>query len=269
MHSETVILEFTRIAPDRDDQIATVAINRPEAANAFSAEVVDQLLSSFDAVAGAKACRAVVLRGKGKHFCAGADLNWMKASVQLTFEENLSDAKHFMQVFERLTDLPMPTIGIGTGAVYGGGVGLIACCDFAIADVNAKFCLSEIRLGILPAVILPYVARKIHHGQLRRLALSGRIFSGEEAKEFGLVEVLAPANSIEAVLKAEINELLQGSPEAQLTFKSLHKKILFDSFKQGEHTVETIAKTRVTAAGQAGLKSFIDRVKASWVTRID
>ena len=247
------------------DRIAVLSLDRPDAANSFNDAVIRELVEHLRELrASAKDCRAVILRGKGKHFSAGADLGWMKASAQLGYDENIRDAEGLIQLFEALTSLPMPTVAVVTGAAYGGAVGLTAACDVAIAAESARFSLSEVKLGLAPAVILPYLARKMLPGQLRRLALSGRPFGAAEALAFGLVQRVAPDAELESVLRDELAALLTGSPEAQAAVKQLLAEVVAGSLAQGPHTARTIAGLRVSPAGQAGLASFFDKKPAPW-----
>lgn len=251
--------------PATSESIAELALNRPDAANAFNADMIRELRVHIDTVAHTAGCRALILRGRGRHFSAGADLVWMQAAARLSYEGNVEDAEQLQHLFEGLTALPMPTIALATGAVYGGAVGLIAACDIAIASRSARFCLSEVKLGLLPAVILPYLARKMRPGQLRRHALSARIFSASEALEFGLVESLCDESELEETLRLELETLLQGGLEAQTALKLLHQEVVADSFKQGASTTTAIAKARTSISGQAGLAAFFAKTPAPWV----
>ncbi len=249
-------------APER---IAVLSLDRPGAANSFNDAMIRELTAHLQTVARTRDCRALVLRGKGKHFSAGADLAWMKASAHLSLDDNVKDAKSLIGLFESLCHLPVPTLGVVTGSAFGGAVGLAACCDVTLAAENAKFCLSEIKLGLMPAVILPYLARKMQPGQLRRHALTGRLFSAGDALAFGLVQRIAPDYELQAAIRDELNGMLSGSPEAQATLKELLHRVTSESFKQGPHTAEGIAQLRTSAAGQAGLSSFFDKRPAPWV----
>lgn len=245
-------------------RLAVLSLNRPDAANSFNDVVIREMIDHLVAVARAKDCRALVVRGKGKHFSAGADLAWMKASAQLGYEDNIKDARNLIGLFEALCHLPVPTLAVVTGSAFGGAVGLTACCDVALASEGARFCLSEIKLGLMPAVILPYLARKLQPGQLRRLALTGRLFSATEAETFGLVQRVASDDRLEQAVREELNGFLAGSPEAQSALKELLHKVQSESLRQGPHTAEGIAGLRVSASGQAGLQSFFDKRPAPW-----
>jgi len=163
--------------------------------------------------------------------------------------------------------LPIPTIAAIKGAVYGGGIGLVACCDFAIAHSSAQFCLSEARLGLIPAVIFPYLGRKMKPGQLRRLSLSAKIFSAEEALQYGLIEVLA-GETFDAVLRSEINNILSCGPDAQKSLKQLYSTLRQSNFKQSDITQEAIAEARTSPEGQAGLTAFFEKTTPPWLTTL-
>ncbi len=257
-------LVFKKIDANRPDSIGILSIARPDAANAFSAAVMQELTDHLAKLKTTAHLRAVVLRGKGKHFSAGADLNWMKASAALSKPENEADARKLTLLFESLYQLPVPTIAAVTGAAYGGAVGLTAACDYAVATTSAKFCLSEVKLGLLPAVILPYLARKISSGQLRRLSLSARVFNANEALNVGLVQRVCADTELEQVLKDEISQILSCSPEAQKELKILQHKLMLKSFAQNEDTVEAIAKIRTSDSAQAGLKAFFEETATPW-----
>lgn len=247
------------------ERIAVLSLNRADAANSFNDAVIKEMTEHLKTVARTGDCRALVLRGKGKHFSAGADLGWMKASAKLSFDDNVRDAKSLIGLFESLYHLPLPTLGVVTGSAFGGAVGLTACCDVALAAENARFCLSEIKLGLMPAVILPYLARKMQPGQLRRHALTGRLFSAQEALSMGLVQRVVPDYELDQAIREELNGFLAGSPEAQAKLKELLHRVTSESLTQGPHTAEGIAALRVSSSGQAGLQSFFDKRPAPWV----
>lgn len=251
-----------------DDHVATLVINRPEAANAFNGDILEDLTAALESVHQDRTCRALLLQGAGKHFSAGADLTWMQASARLGVEENCTEARKLIRMFEALDSLRIPTISVVRGAAYGGAVGLVACTDFAIATTAARFCLSEIRVGLLPAVILPYLSRKIPQGSLRRLTLEARVFNHQEARECHLVQVIAESDQLEQTVREEINQLLQGSPEAQAAYKTLQLSLQENAFRQGEETVKAIAAARASRSGQAGLAAFFDKKPAPWVLQI-
>ena len=246
---------------------AKLLLNRPDQANAFSAQMMDEISAHVATLKAQNDVRVLVVTGSGKHFSAGADLGWMQSSAKLSFAENLRDAERLRSMFEALANLEIPKIAAIRGAVYGGAVGLVACCDFAVADSAAKFCLSEAKLGLLPAVIAPYLLRKMKLGQLRRLALSGTVFTANEAKDFGLIELICANqgdDDLEQAVKKEINALLACGPEAQKSILRLFESLRSKGNPQSEDTVEAISKARTGAEGQAGLGSFFSKVAPPW-----
>jgi methylglutaconyl-CoA hydratase len=262
--NRSVDLSFLNVDPSRPDTIALVSLAREEAANSFNREVILGLTEAFATVAETKNVRALILRGKGKHFSAGADLGWMKDAAKLSYEENLSDASQLTQMFELLYNLRVPTIALLHGSVFGGAVGLTACCDIVLAEAQTKFCLSEVRLGLLPAVIYPYLAKRIHLGQLRHLSLSAKVFYAEEALRVGLVDDLYSADTRGKLIKEKLNLLLSAGPEALASLKSLHQNLEKNAFAQSEETAKAIAKARTSSEGQAGLESFFAKQISPW-----
>lgn len=250
------------------DRVSCLMLNRPDVANAFNGAMLDAITETLGEVAADPHCRLLFVAARGKHFSAGADLGWMKDSAALGREENLREAAKLTAMFEALAGLRMPTVAVVNGAAYGGAVGIIACCDYAIAIDSARFCLSEVRVGLIPAVILPYVSRKLTYGDLRRFTLQGRVFSAEEAKTSGLVQLITDAAHLEATLRDEANELLKASPDAQALLKKLQAHLDDHSHSQGQHTADAIAEARASASGQAGLQAFFDKKTPPWCARV-
>jgi methylglutaconyl-CoA hydratase len=260
-----VKLEYTNLA--HGGRVARLQLNRPDQANAFSGEMMTEIAAHLSGLSGLSDVRVLVISGLGKHFSAGADLNWMKSSAALSFEENLKDAAQLKDMFESIVNLPIPKIAVVQGAVYGGAVGIVACCDYAIADTGAKFCLSEAKLGLVPAVIGPYLLRKIRQGSLKRLALTAQVFMAPEAKEAGLVEIVT--DNTDEALKNELNALLACGPNAQIAINKLFESLRKNAFAQGKETIEAIAKARTSAEGQTGLSSFFAKSPPPWVRSLD
>ncbi len=242
--------------------VRVVLINSPKTANAFSAEIMISLKEVFENID--ENIRLVILSGKGKHYSAGANLEWMKASASMAESENIEESKKLTEMFEALDQVRVPVISVIRGAAFGGALGLIAASDYAVATESAKFCLSETRLGLLPAVILPYLSRKMRAGQLRRMGLSARVFQSEMAKEVGLVEVSCRNDDLIDVLTEECNQLLSSGPKAQAIYKELHQQILSSSHAQDDRTLQAIAKARKSPEGQDGLNAFFSKTKASY-----
>jgi methylglutaconyl-CoA hydratase len=266
---DSVAMRFEQISENCPSRLAILSLNRPETANAFDARMIESITSCVERVGMEKDIRAFILCSRGKNFSAGADLTWMKASAGLGMNENFKDANKLMAMFEALSKLPIPTISIAQGAAFGGGVGLIACCDIAIAYETAKFCLSEVRLGILPAVIYPYLARKIIPGQLARLSLTARVFSGIEAKNIGLAQINCTAETITETLRGELNHLLAAGPSAIARLKILQQRVRQEGNSQGEYTARSISSARVEPEAQSGFEAFFQKSAPPWLLELD
>jgi methylglutaconyl-CoA hydratase len=255
------------ILTQRDGPVLRVTLNRPEVRNAFDEEVIAGLNTLATSAASDRELRALVLAGSGKAFCAGADVAWMAKSIAYSQRENLSDAEDLARMLERLDTLPFPVIGRIHGAALGGGVGLAAICDIAIAADDAVFALSEVKLGILPAVVAPYVIRKIGISAARELFLTGRRFGAAQAKEIGLVHEVVPAADLDAAVNRRIGEVMTAGPRAVATAKALIREIA------AAHpndviglTTNTIATQRVSEEGQEGLRAFLEKRKPGWTS---
>ena len=253
------------ILTERDGPILRITLNRPEVRNAFDEEVISSLTAVVSNAAQDQSLRAVVLAGAGKAFCAGADVAWMAKAIAYSRRENLNDAEVLARMLERLDTLPVPVIARIQGAALGGGVGLAAVCDIAIAAEDAMFALSEVKLGILPAVIAPYVLRKIGVSAARELFSTGSRFGAARAKEIGLVHEVVPAAELDAAVANRVREILSAGPRAVARAKALIREIA------GAHpndviglTTNTIAAQRVSEEGQEGLRAFLERRKPNW-----
>lgn len=262
--SSEVAIERRGIEAGRNDFVAVVTLNRPEVANAFSPAMIQGLLDAWRELAAEPDCRALVLMAAGKHFSAGADLAWMRSAASLTFGENLTEAKTLAAMFDGLYRFPRPTLAVINGAAYGGAVGLASCCDVVIAADDAKFCLSEVKLGILPAVIFPYLARRMAAGALRRYSLTARVFHGEEARLAGLVDLCVPSEKVSDTVRQELADILAASPDGQQAAKKLHQWLVDHSLVAGERSIEAIAKARTGIAGQHGLHAFLNKAAPTW-----
>lgn len=262
--SPATTLVFKPLALETSEVVAVLTLSRPEAANSFNAAVIAELTTQFSRVAARPGIRCLVIRGSGKHFSAGADLQWMKSAATLSYEENLTDAGRLTAMFESLAHLKVPTLALVNGSAFGGALGLIAACDIAVASSDAKFALSEVKLGLLPAVILPYLARRLQPASLRRFALTGRPFSASEALTCGLVARVVPRDDLEYAGREELAALLAGSPLAQSEFKTLFHHLSQSNFAQGKETAESIARLRTSPSGQDGLAAFFEKKSAPW-----
>ena len=247
--------------------VSTVKINRPDVHNAFNETVIRELRETFEALYDDKDTRVVLLTGEGKSFSAGADLNWMKRSATFSVEENEADAIALSEMLSTIAECPKPTVAYVNGAAFGGGVGLAACCDLGVALTSAQFALSEVRLGLSPATISPYVVRAIGARQAQRYFLTGERFDGLEARRLGLVsEVAQTPEEAEMIVNGLIDHLLAGGPQAQAACKDLIRFVdnrEIDSTVRQE-TARRIAARRTSEEGQEGLQSFLSKRKPNW-----
>lgn len=249
----------------RDGSILRITLNRPDVRNAIDEEVINSLSSAATAAADDRTLRAIVLAGNGKAFCAGADIGWMAKAIAYSRQENLSDAEDLARLMERFDTLPVPVIGRVQGSALGGGVGLAAICDIVVATDDAVFGLTEVKLGILPAVVAPYVLRKIGISPARELFLTGARFDALRAKEIGLVHEVVPADLLDAAVSRRVAEVLAASPAGIARAKALIREI---AGAQPDHviglTTNAIAAQRVSEEGQEGLRAFLEKRKPSW-----
>ena len=247
----------------REAGVVTIELNRPDVRNAFNDQVVRELTEAFEGLADDD--RAVVLTGAGKSFCAGADLNWMKKSAQYTEEENAADAATMVSLFEAINTWSGPVIGRINGAALGGGVGLVSCCDIVVASERAKFGLTEVRLGLVPAVISPFVIDKIGQAKARRYFMTGEIFDAEVALNLGLVDVVVPPEELDDAVSNLVGQILQNGPVAVAESKKLVFEVVGRERSDAlDYAVSTIARLRVSPEGQEGLSAFLEKRKPSW-----
>lgn len=250
------------------DGVAHITMNRPEVHNAFDDGLIAALTARLQEAARDAQIRMVVLSGAGSTFSAGADLNWMRAMVDATQEENLADSLRLAELMHTLNFLPKPTIARVNGSAYGGGIGLIACCDIAIGTHTAKFSLSEVKLGLVPAVISPYVSHAIGSRQARRYFVSGEVFDAAQALRIGLLHELADPEVFEEAIERAVHFLRKGGPVAQHEAKQLALRcagVTPESAREIDAAnAALIARLRVSAEGQQGLTAFLDKRPAQW-----
>ena len=252
----------------RDGAVARVTLSRPQLHNAFDEALIQGLADAFAALGEDAAVRVVMLTGAGRSFSAGADLNWMKRAAGYDEERNRADARALELMLRTIDECPKPVVALVNGAAIGGGVGLVAACDIAIAAEGAQFATSEVRLGILPAVIAPFVVRAIGPREARRWFLTAERFGAEEARRIGLVHEVAPADQLEERGAAMVADLLKGGPEALAEAKRLVQ--LVRTMPQGgsilaEATVAMIADRRASAEGKEGIGAFLEKRKPAWM----
>jgi methylglutaconyl-CoA hydratase len=246
----------------RDGAVATVTLARPERRNALDPALMDAIGEALASLGADPTVRVVVLRGEGPAFCAGADLAWMEASRALSEEENVADARAMAKVFEVVDACPKAVIAAAHGAAIGGGTGLVACADLAVAVEGTTFGFSEVRLGLLPATISPYVLRAIGPGHARALFTSGRRFDAEEALRLGLVHRVVPEADLDGAVGETVDDFLAAGPEAVAACKRLVREAT--SSLVLDDLPERIATARVGAEGREGVDAFLERRKPAW-----
>ena len=248
--------------------VATLTLNRPEKHNAFDAALIAELTQKLAQLNNDDRVHIVILTGAGKSFSAGADLAWMRSMAKFSEAENIEDALKLAELMDALNTLRKPTIARVQGAVYGGGVGLVACCDIAVASDNAKFCLSEVRLGLVPSVISPYVLAAIGAHQARRYFLTADVIEAARAREIGLVHEVVTADELDGAVEREVTLLLKAGPKALAACKELIAANAAASVSARralkQKTAQLIAQLRVSAEGQEGLSAFLEKRLPKW-----
>jgi methylglutaconyl-CoA hydratase len=252
-----------------ENGVARLTLNRPEVHNAFDDSLIAELNAHIDqlhSLAEAGKVQVVLLGSEGKSFSAGADLNWMKRMVDYDLEDNLADSRKLAALMHGLDTLPCPTLCRVQGAAFGGAVGLAACCDVVVASEKAKFCLSEVKIGLSPAVISPYVQRALGERQMRRYALTAEVMDADTALKLGLAHQVVEHEALDTAVDTMVTTLLAGSPQAQRATKALMAVVAQapDSDATREHTCQVIAKLRVSQEGQEGLSSFFEKRRPVW-----
>lgn len=250
----------------RQGGVARVTLNRPELRNAFDDVLIGQLRKAFLDIQADPAVRVMVLAGNGPAFCAGADLNWMKRMAGYDYQENLADATALAQMLAALDRLPKPTIARVHGPVFAGGTGLVAACDIAVGTPQAKFCLSEAKLGLSPATISPYVIRAMSERTARRYFLTAEVFDAHEALRIGMLSILTSEEELDGVISSLVEHLLAGGPEAHGSIKTLIRSVAGrrpDDALVAE-TAQRIAEIRGSPEGREGIAAFLEKRKASW-----
>lgn len=261
-------MAYETLLVDHRDGILTVTLNRPDVHNAFNDTMIGEAIDLFSSI-DETTTRAVVLKGTGKNFCAGADLNWMSRMVSYTREENIRDSSQLAKMYALINESPVPVVGRIHGAAIGGGVGLVAVCDVAVTIAGTQFGLSEVKLGILPAVISPYVISKIGQSHARALFLTGERFPAERALQIGLVHRVAETEEeLDAAVYETVTQLKTSGPEAVRECKKLIGHVASQDLVDAiPYTIEAIATRRVSDEGQAGMEAFLRKDLAPWVER--
>jgi methylglutaconyl-CoA hydratase len=246
-------------------QVAYVKLNRPDIRNAFDPNMIAGITKTFLDLGKRLDLCAIVLQGEGKVFCAGADLNWMKEMVSYTFDQNKEDSLKLFAMFDAIAKCSLLVIGLVQGAAFGGALGLVACCDHVVADLHTQFCFSEVKLGIVPAVISSFVNRKAVPGKVRYFMMSGVVFDSQQAKDMGLVNEIAATLDFKRHLEHILRAYKECGPEAVRETKKLLNDLPNLSWDdQRKRTTQLIAERRVSAEGQEGLMSFLEKRSPSW-----
>lgn len=258
---------FDSLLLEIDNHVATITLNRPDKRNAFNDQVISELTQVFDFVGKQDDIRAVVLTANGKAFCAGADLNWMRAMADYSRDENLADADKLAQMLKTIYHCPKPTIAKVQGDVYAGGMGLVAVCDMAIAVDSANFCLSEVKLGLIPATISPYVIRAMGARQAHRYFLTAEVFTADVAKQIGFIHDSVAESELNQVVDNLVKSLVNASPNAVKVCKKLVQDVAFAEIDDAliADTVAGIADIRASDEGKEGVQSFLQKRKPNWL----
>ncbi len=256
---------MSAVKVERLGRIARVTLNRPEVKNAFNDEIVLELEEAFRNLAGE--AHVVVLAGAGDAFCAGADLNWMKKSVDYSTEDNERDAAKMVGLFKSIDEFPGAVVGRIHGATLGGGLGLLSCCDVSIAVPNIKLAFSEVRLGLVPAIISPFVMNKISAADARVLFMTGQGFSSQKAQSMGLITEVVEPSELDATVEKYVRRFLVAGPKAMVEAKRLVKEVTLREREDAlSFAVSKIAELRSSDEGQEGLAAFLEKRKPSWLS---
>ena len=261
---------YNNIVTEIDLGVGIITLNRPERHNAFDDALIAELSDGIDRMAADPAVRVLVISSTGKSFCAGADLNWMKRAAGYDIEESLRDSRALAQMLRRLAQCPKPTIARIQGPAYGGGVGLVACCDIAIATFDAQFSLTEVKLGLIPAVISPHVIAAIGERYARRYMLTAERFSAAEAYRIGLLhEMVSDEESLDEALGEIIDALLKNGPGAIAECKQLISAVAWKplSAEVVEDTAQRITRLRASEEGREGMSAFLEKRKPNWIAQ--
>jgi methylglutaconyl-CoA hydratase len=257
--------QYKTIIVAKEGKTQRIMMNRPQVHNAFNSDMIRELAVAFEEVKEDQEIRLAVLTGAGESFCAGADLNWMREIIRYSYEQNLRESRELAELMHSIYTLPKPTIARINGAVIGGGTGLFSACDIVIASDRAKFGLSEVKIGLIPAAIGPYVIRRIGESAARELFLTGERFGAPRALEIGLVNKVVAHEALDEKVAEVIRLLLSSGPEAIARCKELLQKVPAMGLDEAKsYTAELIAGLRVSPEGQEGMAAFLEKRKPIW-----
>jgi len=259
-------MSYETLTYERKDRVGRITFSRPEIHNAFNATMIEELYDLFEDICHDKGIRLAVLTGEGKSFCAGADLNWMRAVKDYSYEKNFSESLKLAEVFNMIYRCPKPVIGRINGAAIGGGTGFVAVCDIAIASSKAVFSFSEVKIGVVPACISPYVVKRVGEGKAREFFLTGERLTAQQALESGLVNRVAEPEMLDDEVDKMVNQILSSGPDALKCCKELLPAIAEQNMQDAKvHTAKVIANLRKSDEGQEGMDAFLNKRKPNWV----
>ena len=262
--------KFQTIRYEAKNNVASVIFNRPDVHNAFDDVMIRELSEVFERLSTQSEIRVVILTGEGKSFCAGADLNWMRRVKDYSYEDNLRESLDLSDMLYKIYSCPKPTIARVNGAAIGGGTGLVAVCDIAVAARTARFSFSEVKLGLIPACISPYVVKKCGEGRCREFFLTGERLTADKALQSGLVNAVCDLGDLDAAVDHYTMQLVSSGPGAITTCKELLRRVpqmSYDEVKR--YTAEIIAQIRISEEGQEGMTAFLEKRKPRWVSDPD
>lgn len=248
------------------EKVFQISLNNTKSRNAINSIMLDELIDCLDNLSRKKEIRVLIITGEGQAFSAGADLKWMKQSINLTLEENKKDAMKFSKMLRKIDEFYCMTIAIINGHAFGGGLGILSVCDFKIADSKSKFCFSEVKLGIIPAMIGPYILRSLGYNNTKKLFLTGEIFDADQAALLNLIDKFVSTDHIINERNILIDKLLLGGPKAQTAIKTYLQNIYSKSISDDviNYAAENIADLRVSEEGQKGIKAFLNKSNPDW-----
>ncbi|MBD3382675.1 MAG: enoyl-CoA hydratase/isomerase family protein [candidate division Zixibacteria bacterium] len=258
--------DYSTIKYDQDGKVARITFCRPEIHNAFNSTMINELYDLFMKLKTDSTVRVVVLTGEGKSYCAGADLNWMRAVKDYSYEQNLKESLELAALFRLIYEFPRPVIGRINGAAIGGGTGFVAVTDIAVAAGVAMFSFSEVKIGVVPACISPYVVKRVGEGRAREFFLTGERLTALRANEAGLVNRVVENDKLDSEVEAIVGQILTSGPDALAVCKTLLHKIADQNMDEAEkYTAEVIADLRKSPEGQEGMDAFLNKRKPNWV----
>jgi len=258
--------KYSTIIYKKESQRAFLALNRTEVHNAFNSTMISEMLDVFREIRDDASVRVIVLTGKGKSFCAGADLNWMREIIHYSYDRNLKESLEIAELLHTIYSVPKPTIARVNGTAIGGGVGFLSACDIVIAASTAKFGLSEVKIGLIPAAISPYVVKRIGESKAREYFLTGERISAERGEKIGLVNHVCPYEGLDREVENTVDRLLSSGPDAMASCKELLFKVPQISLEEArEYTARMIANLRISDEGQEGMAAFLEKRKPAWM----